>query len=108
MLRQETQVSSPVLTGISGFLSSFTRGVRPYLVLRHGTPRSSRVVNGVLSFLFNSEGERGLFLEVQLEIETPPLCCEGILSVPLESVQENNFLSRREGVLGVLSTCCRN
>ena len=27
-----------------GFLSSFSRGVRPCLLLRHGTPLSSRVV----------------------------------------------------------------
>ena len=36
-LRQETQGMSPVATEISGFLQSFKKTVRPYLVLRHGT-----------------------------------------------------------------------
>ena len=70
VLRQETQVSSPVSTGISGFLLSFNRGVRLRLVLRHGTPLSFPVVNGVLNLLFNSEGELGLFQEVEQGIET--------------------------------------
>ena len=64
-LRQETQGSSPVATGISGWLQSFNRGFWPCIVLRHGTLLSSRVVNVVLSLLFNSDGELGLFLEVQ-------------------------------------------
>jgi len=48
------RASSRVQTGISvffyscdrhlGFLSSFNSGVRPRLLLRHGTPLSSRVV----------------------------------------------------------------
>jgi len=36
------------------------------------------------------------------------LCCEGILRVPLESVQGNQALSRVEAELGVLLTCGRN
>jgi len=45
-LRWETQGSSPAATGISGFLPWFNRGVRPRLVLRHGTLLYSRVVMG--------------------------------------------------------------
>ena len=70
-LRQETQCSSPVATGISGWLSSFTRGVWPHIMLRHGTPLSSQVVNAVLSLLFKSDGELGLFLEVQQGLRPP-------------------------------------
>ena len=46
-LRQKTQDSSPVVTGISWFLLSFSRAVRPHLLLRHGTLLSSLVVKGV-------------------------------------------------------------
>ena len=46
-LRQETQGSSPVGTVILGFLSSFIKGVRHRLMLKHGTPVSCRVVKGV-------------------------------------------------------------
>ena len=42
-LRRETQSSSPVATGISGFLSRFDRGVRPRLLFRHGIIFTSRV-----------------------------------------------------------------
>ena len=45
-LRWETQGSSPVVTGISGFLLWFNSGVRPRLVLRHGTLLYSQVVMG--------------------------------------------------------------
>ena len=46
-LRQKTQDSSPVVTGISWFLLSFSRAVRPRLLLKHGTLLSSLVVKGV-------------------------------------------------------------
>ena len=36
-LMPEAQVSSPVLTGILGFLCSFNRGVKPRLVCRHAS-----------------------------------------------------------------------
>ena len=39
-LRQKTQDSSPVVTGILGFQSSSNRVVRSCLMLRHGTPLS--------------------------------------------------------------------
>ena len=69
-LGQETQVSTLVVTEISGFLSSFKRGVRPRLMLRHGTPLSSRVVKGVSGLLSSSGRELGLFLEVQQGSQT--------------------------------------
>ena len=47
----EPQVSSPVLTWISGFIWSFNRGVKPRLVWRYASPLSSRAVTGVSSFL---------------------------------------------------------
>ena len=50
-------------TGISGFLSSFSLGVRPGLVLRHGTLHSSRVVEGVSGLLSSSGRDFGLFQE---------------------------------------------
>ena len=50
-LRWETQGSPSFLPGISGFLSSFNRGVRPRLVLQNGSPLSSRVVKGVSGLL---------------------------------------------------------
>ena len=46
-LRWECQGSSTFLTLISGSLWSWNRGVRPRLVLRHGTPLTSWVVHGV-------------------------------------------------------------
>ena len=39
--------SSPIVTGISGFLLSFNMGVRLHLVLSHETPLSSQVVKTV-------------------------------------------------------------
>ena len=52
-LMQETRGSSPLETGISRFLSSFNRGIRPCLLLRHGTPLSSRVVKEVSGLLLS-------------------------------------------------------
>ena len=46
-LRRETQCSSPVVTGISGFLSRFNRGVRPCLLFRHGIIFTSQVLKGL-------------------------------------------------------------
>jgi len=46
-LRQEPQVSSPVLTWISGCVCSFKQGVRSQLMLGHGTLLSSRAVKEV-------------------------------------------------------------
>ena len=46
-LRWEHQVSSPVLTWVSGCVCRFKQGVRSRLVWRHGTLLSSRVVKGV-------------------------------------------------------------
>ena len=57
----ETQCSSPAATGISGFLSRFNKGVRPRLVLRHGTLHFSRVVKGLSGHQSSSGGKLGLF-----------------------------------------------
>ena len=46
-LRRETQVSSPALTGISGFLWRFHWRVKRCLVLGHGTPLPSPGGKGV-------------------------------------------------------------
>ena len=50
-LRWETQHSTPVLTWISGFLLRLLWGVKHPLMLRHGTPLSSRGVKGVSGIL---------------------------------------------------------
>ena len=60
---RETQCSFPVASGILGFLSRFNKGVRPRLVLRHGTLHFSRVVKGVSGLRSSSGGELGLFQE---------------------------------------------
>ena len=60
---RETQCSSPVASGILGFLSRFNKGIRPRLVLRHGTLHFSRVVKGVSGLRSSSGGELGLFQE---------------------------------------------
>ena len=52
-LKWGNQGSSPVVTGISGFLWSFNWGVRPHLVFRHGTPFSSQVEKGVSGLLLS-------------------------------------------------------
>ena len=56
-------VFSPVATGISGFLSRFNKGVRPRLVLKHGTLHSSRVLKGLSGLQSSSGREFGLFQE---------------------------------------------
>ena len=58
-----TQCSSLAATGILGFLSRFNKAVRPCLVLRHGTLRSSRVVKGMSGLWSSSDGEFVLFQE---------------------------------------------
>ena len=60
-LRQGAQVSSPVATGISVFLSSLSMEVRPRLGFMHETPLSSQVVKGVPGLLASSGRELGLF-----------------------------------------------
>ena len=49
-LRPNTQVSTPVLKWISGFLWSFHRGVRSRLVWRHESLLSSQAVKPVSGF----------------------------------------------------------
>ena len=64
-LKQESPGSFPVVPHISGSLSSFNRGVRPQLLLRHGNPLSSRVVKWVSDLLSSSGGDHGQYLELQ-------------------------------------------
>ena len=52
-LMPEAQVSSPVLTWISGIIWSFRRGVRPRLVWRHASLLSSRGGKAVSGFLLS-------------------------------------------------------
>ena len=47
----EPEVSSPVLTRISGFLWNLHRGVRPHLEWRHACSLSSRAITAVSHFL---------------------------------------------------------
>ena len=101
-LRHVTQSSSPVAAGILGFLSSFNRGVRPRLMLRQET------------FAFLLSCKSGIMPPVEFgwgtwafsrgePVESDLLsCCEGILVVPFELVQENQASSRFEGQFGVL------
>ena len=71
----------------SAFLSSCLLGVRNPVEFRPET------------YVFC----RGATGEVDL-----PLCCEGVLTVPLESLPGNQALSGVECILGVLSTFGRN
>ena len=70
-VRWETQGSSPFLTSISGFLWSLNRGVRPRLVLRHGTRLAFRVVNGVSGLLSSWIWKLRLFLEDAPGVSVP-------------------------------------
>ena len=49
----KTQGYSPVATRYSGFLSRFNSGVLPRLLLMHGIPHSSRVINWVSGLLLS-------------------------------------------------------
>ena len=89
-----------------GFLSSFKRGVRPRIVLRHGTRLSSSVVKGVSDTCRVELGILGFFYRCSRESDLA-LYCKGIFRVPFKLVQEYQALSRVEGDLGVLSTCSR-
>ena len=61
-------------------------------------------MSGLLSSL---GGEFGLFQDDQQGCQGTPSCCEGILGVPLQSVQQNQELSGAEGELGVRFPCSR-
>ena len=89
-----------------GFLSSFKRGVRPRIVLRHGTRLSSHVVKGVSDTCRVELGILGFFYRCNRESDLA-FYCKGIFRVPFKLVQEYQALSRVEGDLGVLSTCSR-
>ena len=62
-LRQDPQGSSPFLTLIAGSLQSWNRRVRPRLVLRNGTPLSSRVVHAVTGHLSSCICNLWVFLD---------------------------------------------
>ena len=89
-----------------GFLSSFKRGVRPRIVLRHGTRLSSHVVKGVSDTCRVELGILGFFYRCNRESDLA-FYCKGIFRVPFKLVQGYQALSRVEGDLGVLSTCSR-
>ena len=78
---------SPVETWNSAFPSSCKRVVRPPVELRRGTQPFSRGATDGSDL---------------------PSCCEGLLWVPFESVQGNQFLARVEVELSVVSTRGRN
>ena len=86
-LRQGAQVSSPVATGISVFLSSLSMEVRPRLGFIHETPLSSQVVKGMPGLLASSNRELGLFIRGATWDSDLPSCCEGVFGAPFESVQ---------------------
>ena len=65
-LRPERQVSSPVLTWVSGCVCHFKQGVRSRLLWRHGTLLSSRVVKGVLGLRASLIWDLLLFSNSQL------------------------------------------
>ena len=75
--------SSPIVTGISGFLLSFNMGVRPHLQFSDGTPLSSQVVNGVSGLLSSRGVELRLFLEMQQQSLTSVLFVRGTLGLYL-------------------------
>ena len=94
------------MTGVSGFLSSFNRGVSPQLAVRNSTSQSNckrgvrppvELMQGTLAFWRAATGESDL-----------PSCGQGILRVPFESFQGNETLSRIEWEVSVLLTCIRN
>ena len=89
-----------------GFLSSFKRGVRPRLVLRHRTRLSSRVVKGVSDTCRVELGILGFFYRCNKESDLA-LYCKGIFRVPFKLLQGYQALSRVEGDLGVLYTSSR-
>ena len=70
-MRREPQGSSPFLTSISGSLWSWNRGVRPCLMLRHGTPLASRVVHGVSGHLSSFIWNLWLFPENATRVSVP-------------------------------------
>ena len=65
VLRWEPQISSPVLTRISGCVCSFKQGVRSQLLWRHGALFSSQVVKEVAGLQFSSIGFLWLFSNLQ-------------------------------------------
>ena len=71
MLRWGPQGSSPFLTSNSESLQSWNRGVRPHLVLRHGTPLASRVVHGVSGHLSSCIWNLWLFVEDVTGVSVP-------------------------------------
>ena len=82
MLNLVTWGSSPVAMGIARVLSSFNRGLRRRLILRHRTLLSSKVVKGVSGLLSSSGRKLGLFLEVQQGSQTSHLPVRGYSGTP--------------------------
>ena len=85
-VQQGSQASPGVEAWNSAFLSSSQRAVRPLVEIRWG----------IWAFSRGQAGLTGL-----------PSCCEGILGVPLDSLQGNQDLSGAEGEISVLIPCSR-
>ena len=68
MLSQESPVSVRVERGLSGFLSSRGRGIRPHLELRLELQGSSPVLTWILGSYGVSKGESGLVSCGDLEL----------------------------------------
>ena len=96
-LRWEPQYSSPLLTSIAVSLQSWNRRVRPCVVLRKGSPLTSRVVHLMIGHLSSCIWNLRVF----------PDDATGV-SVPLRVVTSSTGLhSKRCPGIGFLSTVDR-
>ena len=99
--------SSPVMSVITGFLSSLKRGVRPRLDLRHGPPHFSLVVKCVSGLMLSWGEEIRLFRRCNREVRSP-FVLWGDIQDSLHVGAWEQASSQFEGKLGILSTCGRN
>ena len=102
------QASSPVATGVSGFLSSFIKGVSPQLVVMPGTPLSNQIGKGMSDLLLNWRGQLWLFGDLQQWSQTSLHVVRGYSGFHLSLFRAMRLFSQIEGEVGVLSTCSRN
>ena len=102
------QASSPVATGVSGFLSSFIKGVSPQLVVMPGTPLSNQIGKGMSDLLLNWRGQLWLFGDLQQWSQTSLHVVRGYSGFHLSHFRAMRLFSQIEGEVGVLSTCSRN
>ena len=90
------------MTGITGYLSIFNKGIRTRLFLRHETALSSQVVKGVSGLLSSSGWELSLFIEVQQGIQTSVRIVRGYSGFHVSRCRGIKPLSRAEAKFGVL------